>query len=606
MLKNATLLLLSALMFSFSVEDEVHLHGKILDQMNEPILFATIALYKEGVLLTGCESDFDGNYSFNLDPGVYDLEVYATGYVAKKILDVPISDEPVVLDVLLEEQVTLDEITITAYKASSIKYDEVRRGYAAKASRATEGSLIKKRSAVMAMGDASRAKLSAHSVSAVATKKESAMAMDVEEEISAHASGTLTAGEWNDLSNWEEWKALCDDGVYQSMTNHWGLGGLQRHSVFVHNTEHLPLANQEVQLITDEGKLLWEATTDHHGTAELWAPDDTDHLKVTVGGSTFSLTSGKEASTTLSLTQPCTDKGGLDVMFVVDATGSMRDEINFLKAELTDVITRVHSDESLRIASLFYKDISDSYLMKYCPFKNDIADLMPFIHSKSAGGGGDFPEAVDLALAEALTKDWNPEATNRLLFLLLDAPPRNDAETLERLHSSLRLAAAMGIKIIPITGSGINRQTEYLTKQMALLTNATYVFLTDDSGVGHGHLAPVVSDYEVETLNDLLVRLIDNYSTPHNCESPTKQASHNASPLSVKLYPNPTAGTLQVDMDVAVDALVLRAASGRVILKLTDPASSERLDLTQYAAGIYQLSLMDDGAVIRTERIIKV
>ena len=59
-------------------------------------------------------------------------------------------------------------------------------------------------------------------------------------------------------------------------------------------------------------------------------------------------------------------------------------------------------------------------------------------------------------------------------------------------------------------------------------------------------------------------------------------------------------------MDVAVDALVLRAASGRVILKLTDPASSERLDLTQYAAGIYQLSLMDDGAVIRTERIIKV
>jgi hypothetical protein len=42
-------------------------------------------------------------------------------------------------------------------------------------------------------------------------------------------------------------------------------------------------------------------------------------------------------------------------------------------------------------------------------------------------------------------------------------------------------------------------------------TNGTYVFVTDDSGVGNSHLEPSVGEYEVEFLNDLMVRLIDEY-----------------------------------------------------------------------------------------------
>ncbi len=47
---------------------------------------------------------------------------------------------------------------------------------------------------------------------------------------------------------------------------------------------------------------------------------------------------------------------------------------------------------------------------------------------------------------------------------------------------------------------------------MAISTNGTYVFITNDSGIGNEHLEPTVGEYQVEYLNDLLVRLINKYS----------------------------------------------------------------------------------------------
>ncbi len=43
---------------------------------------------------------------------------------------------------------------------------------------------------------------------------------------------------------------------------------------------------------------------------------------------------------------------------------------------------------------------------------------------------------------------------------------------------------------------------------MGILTGGSYVFLTDDSGIGGDHIEPTVGEFEVELLNDLLARLI--------------------------------------------------------------------------------------------------
>ena len=108
--------------------------------------------------------------------------------------------------------------------------------------------------------------------------------------------------------------------------------------------------------------------------------------------------------------------------------------------------------------------------------------------------------------------DWSSPAKTRIAFLLLDAPPHHESLVISDLQNSIITAAQKGIKVIPITASGIDKETEFLMRFFSITTNGTYVFITNDSGIGNDHLEPSVGAYEVEFLNDLIVRLIKEYT----------------------------------------------------------------------------------------------
>ena len=76
------------------------IEGKISDlETKEPLLFATVAIYKTGseTPFTGVETDLDGNYSIsNLDPDIYDIEVSYAGYKTVKIHKIKILSGEVV------------------------------------------------------------------------------------------------------------------------------------------------------------------------------------------------------------------------------------------------------------------------------------------------------------------------------------------------------------------------------------------------------------------------------------------------------------------------------------------------------------------------------
>ena len=48
-------------------------------------------------------------------------------------------------------------------------------------------------------------------------------------------------------------------------------------------------------------------------------------------------------------------------------------------------------------------------------------------------------------------------------------------------------------------------------RYMAIATNGTYVFITNHSGIGNNHIEPSIGEYEIEYLNQLIVRLINKY-----------------------------------------------------------------------------------------------
>ena len=112
---------------------------------------------------------------------------------------------------------------------------------------------------------------------------------------------------------------------------------------------------------------------------------------------------------------------------------------------------------------------------------------------------------------------WDDNARARIAFLILDAPCHEDSATLALLHDQILNAASLGVRIVPVVCSGIGESGEYLLRAMALATNGTSFFLTDDSGIGHTHLKPTTDSLKVEHLNDMLVRTIVEFSYMPDC-----------------------------------------------------------------------------------------
>jgi hypothetical protein len=335
-------------------------------------------------------------------------------------------------------------------------------------------------------------------------------------------AGQITAGEWNDFDNWEFWQGLQADEIYGGFQQYWGFYPVNRYSVQVVDGSGKPRADVSVAVMGSGSKLVWEARTDNFGKAEVFEGlfDNNGQTNlIIVDGSQIVNNPSPTGINQVVLPQGTSVLNHADIAFIVDATGSMGDEITYLQAELSDVISRAKSGGqglNLRSASVFYRDEGDDYVTKLSPFTTDIGLTQDFVNDNVAGGGGDFPEAVDQALDVAINQlDWSENALTRIAFLVLDAPPHHEQRQLTMLKGAIQEAAKKGIKVIPITASGIDKETEFLMRYLALSTNGTYVFITNHSGIGNEHLEPTVGEYEVEFLNDLMVRLIKKYSEKH-------------------------------------------------------------------------------------------
>jgi hypothetical protein len=337
-------------------------------------------------------------------------------------------------------------------------------------------------------------------------------------------ASSVTAGEWNDIDHWSYWTDLMKNSEWQKKQDYWGFFPESHCRVTLTNLADLPICDAVLTAQDNSDNILWQSHTDNFGHAMIYSSlfgsaNAISKLSAEYRGAKFDL------DTTLLYTgeikrqvnSNLLSTSTIDLMFIVDATGSMGDEMEYLKAELKDVLDRSRSQlegNTYRYASIFYKDHGDDYLTREFPFSSNANDLINFISAQQANGGGDYPEAGDEALEKAVNSmQWSSTARARIAFLLLDAPPHHEQSNISRVQNAVRNAAAMGIKLIPITASGIDKETEFLMRFLSISTNGTYVFITDDSGIGNKHLIPTVGDYKVEYLNDLLVRLIVKYGS---------------------------------------------------------------------------------------------
>ncbi len=119
----------------------------------------------------------------------------------------------------------------------------------------------------------------------------------------------------------------------------------------------------------------------------------------------------------------------LDVAFVVDTTGSMKDDINAVRDSLFDIINQVTEKThslSIRFGIVSYRDHPPqdrTYVTKTFDFTDNIKRVHKEIGNLRPSEGGDTPEAVADALHDAReVMSWNPNAY-KVLLLVGDAPP---------------------------------------------------------------------------------------------------------------------------------------------------------------------------------------
>jgi hypothetical protein len=451
------------------------------------------------------------------------------------------------------------------------------------------------------------------------------------------SSKLLTAGEINDFSKWKMWQDL-NKGELAAYQKTWEIAPSGRYTVMLQSESGIPIVDAIVQLLLNRD-VVFTTRTDNTGKAECWltikneTPEVTGKLsiQITYDGKVSTINKVSSFENGLNhqkLNISCQEIQNIDVAFVVDATGSMGDEISFLQAEMSDVIfqsKQISNKLNFRFANVYYRDAGDSYVTKSMNFNRILSESDAFINEQSAGGGGDFPEAMDIGLDSAINNlSWSESARARILFLILDAPPHQGSQINERLQRLILQAAEKGIRIVPVGASGIDKSTEYLMRALALGTNGTYTFLTDHSGIGNSHIKPSTDSYEVETLNAILVRILKSYTYMPDCQqnipdlalnipdsivstippvdstdTSAVQAKPDPKALNItwSYYPNPTNGMITILPNTDIRELYVSDLSGKVLQILPKLKKDERIqvDLSNYATGIYLIRYLDEN-----------
>jgi len=201
----------------------------------------------------------------------------------------------------------------------------------------------------------------------------------------------------------------------------------------------------------------------------------------------------------------------LDLVFLIDVTGSMGDELRYVNAEVADIVQRIRQEVpevDVRVGAVFYRDRTDSQPLAQIQLTPNVPGFAAAMQQVFASGGGDYPEDVNSGLDAAMHRmAWSQGAATRVMVLIGDAPPQRYA-TQFGYREAMMEAAARGIRIVPVAASGANREVEYLWRAMGAFTSAPYVYLTDDSGIGNPHMEADTDRVAVEYFNDLLTRLL--------------------------------------------------------------------------------------------------
>ena len=176
----------------------------------------------------------------------------------------------------------------------------------------------------------------------------------------------------------------------------------------------------------------------------------------------------------------------IEVVFVLDTTGSMSGLIQAAKDNIWSIASSMASAESspiIKMGLVAYRDRGDDYVTKVVDLSEDLDTNYGTLMGFQAGGGGDTPESVNKGLYDAVTDmSWSTDDdTYRVIFLVGDAPPQTRYRNEMQYPEIIKLAQDKGI-IINTIQCGNHTETAAPWKQIARLSQGDYFQVTQSGG----------------------------------------------------------------------------------------------------------------------------
>jgi hypothetical protein len=344
----------------------------------------------------------------------------------------------------------------------------------------------------------------------------------------------LSAGEINDNARWDNYLLYRRNFLQQYAPSVHDVDVTGRQIITVTDEQGLPVLGARVQVYAGQ-TLVSESRTYANGQT-LFFPNAKQESRgaqsyrviVSKGNAAgeFRLNPGLGFEWNVTLNQDSSQpRAKLDVLFLLDTTGSMGDELAQLQNNILGISSQINAlNVDVRYGLVTYRDRGDIYITRNYDFTPDVATFQASLSSERADGGGDEPESVNEALHNAIQNvSWRGGDTVKLVFLVADAPPHLDYANDYDYAQEIVVAAQRGIKIFPIASSSLSPIGEYIFRQIAQYTMGHFLFLTYQQGVsgapGEARSDLQVGepanpqtgqqgDYTVERLDELVLRLI--------------------------------------------------------------------------------------------------
>jgi uncharacterized protein YegL len=219
---------------------------------------------------------------------------------------------------------------------------------------------------------------------------------------------------------------------------------------------------------------------------------------------------GTAKTVTAAKAVPAPANRTLEMVFVLDTTGSMSGLLEGAKQRIWGIVNDVMRQDShpaVKVGLVAYRDRGDTYVTQVQPLTDDLDKIYSTLMDYRADGGGDTPEDVRRAMADALGKSgWsgNNANTAQIIFLVGDAPPHDDYRDEPDTVTTAAQALSRGIVVNTIQ-CGTEASTTPVWERIASRGQGRYFAIPQDGGV-----QAVTTPYD-EKLTDLGNRLGRTY-----------------------------------------------------------------------------------------------